>query len=344
MRAKSSEGKMKTYIVQTEGSDVRLKIVERDRPTPGPGEVLVHLGAMSLNYHDMAVIRGDIPTADGRVPMSDGAGTVLAIGAGVTQWREGDRVLSTFFPDWADGTINIAKRRNVTGDTIDGVAAEYIVLPEKGVTRQPEGWSHAEASTLPCAALTAWRAVVVEGKVKPGDWVLVQGTGGVSVFALQFARAAGARVVATSSSDKKLEAMRDLGAEICINYRSTPKWGAEAANLTGGIDQIVEVGGPETLKESIKAARLGGHITMIGVLTGIKGEVPTAMFFQKNLHMTGVSVGSHAMQLDMIRAIEANDLRPVIDREFSFAELNEAFDHQADQAHLGKIIVKGIED
>ena len=335
---------MKSYVVQTEGNDVRLMIVERDRPKPGPGEILVRLGAMSLNYHDMAVIRGDIPTADGRVPMSDGAGTVVAIGTGVTQWREGDRVLSTFFPDWADGTINIAKRRSVTGDTIDGVAAEYVVLPELSVSRQPEGWSHAQASTLPCAALTAWRAVVVEGKVKLGDWVLVQGTGGVSVFALQFARAAGARVVATSSSDKKLEAMRDLGAEICINYRTTPKWGAEAAKMTGGVDQIVEVGGPETLKESIKAARLGGHITMIGVLTGIKGEVPTAMFFQKNLHMTGVSVGSHTMQLEMIRAIEANGLHPVIDREFGFAELGDAFDYQAGQAHLGKIVVNGNED
>jgi NADPH:quinone reductase-like Zn-dependent oxidoreductase len=277
--------------------------------------------------------------------MSDGAGEVVSVGAGVTDFVEGDAVLSVFFPDWRDGDITHDLQKNVSGDTVDGVGSELFVVSQSALTHQPTGDSHSEASTLPCAALTAWRAVVEEGRVKPGDWVLVQGTGGVSVFALQFAKAAGARVIATSSSDAKASKMMELGADAVINYRDVSKWGIEAKKITGGrgVDQVVEIGGPATLNQSIRACRLGGHITMIGVLTGMKGEVNTAEFFANNLSMTGISVGNHRMQKDMIAAIEAREIKPVIDREFAFEDLAGAFKHQAAQKHLGKVVVKGPE-
>ncbi len=327
-------------LKQPAGLD-NLILEDRADPAPGPGEILVRVRASSLNYHDYVVALGGIPTADGRIPMSDGAGDVVAIGEGVERFAVGDRVLSTFFPNWRRGPATLECLLGVPGDHADGFAAELVAMPETAFTRMPEGYSYAEAATLPCAALTAWRGMFVEGSVKPGDWVLVQGTGGVSMFALQFAKAAGARVIATSSSDQKLQRLTEMGADHVINYRDTPKWGKEAKALTGGrgVDEVVEIGGPGTLAQSIVASRVGGHISLIGVLTGVSGEVPTAAFFSANLTMSGITVGSRDDQEAMIRAIEASDIKPVIDREFPLGELGDAFRHQQAQAHFGKIVL-----
>lgn len=332
---------MKLVTVRKPGGLDKLEVQERDEPMPRAGQVLVRVRASSLNYHDYVVCIGGIPTPDGRIPMSDGAGEVIAVGEGVSRWKPGDHVLSAFFPDWRTGPPRAATFASVPGDGADGFAAEYVAMPESAFTRMPEGYDFQAAATLPCAALTAWRALMVEARIKPGDWVLVQGTGGVSIFALQFAKAAGARVIATSSSDEKLERVRKLGADHTINYKETPEWGRAAFELTGGrgMDEIVEIGGPGTLAQSIKAARVNGHISLIGVLTGVSGEVPTAAFFSKNLRMDGITVGSQSMQEDMIRAIEANGIEPVIDTGFPLENLADAFRHQEAQKHFGKIVL-----
>jgi NADPH:quinone reductase-like Zn-dependent oxidoreductase len=330
---------MKVAAVKKPGGPGNLVIEDRAQPTVKAGEVLVRVRASSLNYHDFVVVMGGIPTDDGRIPMSDGAGEVVAVGEGVTKFKTGDQVVSLFFPDWQRGEIDALGFGGVPGDGADGFAAEYVAMPETAFTRMPEGYSFTEAATLPCAALTAWRGMFVEGNVKPGDWVLTQGTGGVSVFALQFAKAAGARVIATSSSDEKLERMKALGADHLINYKTTPEWGRKAFELTGGrgVDEVVEIGGPGTLAQSIHACRVGGHISLIGVLTGVSGEVPTAAFFSKNLTMSGITVGSAKHQEDMIAAIEASGIKPVLDKDFPLDQIAAAFGHQASQKHFGKI-------
>lgn len=330
---------MKVAAVKKPGGPGNLVIEDRTQPTAKAGEVLVRVRASSLNYHDFVVVMGGIPTDDGRIPMSDGAGEVVAVGEGVTKFKTGDKVLSLFFPDWQTGEIDALGFGGVPGDGADGFAAEYVAMPETAFTRMPEGYSFTEAATLPCAALTAWRGMFVEGNVKPGDWVLTQGTGGVSVFALQFAKAAGARVIATSSSDEKLERMKALGADHLINYKTTPEWGRKAFELTGGrgVDEVVEIGGPGTMAQSIQACRVGGHISLIGVLTGVSGEVPTAAFFSKNLTMSGITVGSAKHQEDMIAAIEASGIKPVLDKDFPLDQIADAFGHQASQKHFGKI-------
>lgn len=330
---------MKAAILNAPGGLDRIKTVELEAPEPGPGEVLVRMHASSLNYHDYVVAIGGIKTEDRRILMSDGAGEVVAVGDGVERFAVGDAVISTFFPHWEDGPITPEKRRGVPGDGADGMAAEYVAGRESAFTRAPRGYSMAQAATLTCAALTAWRALMVEARIKPGDVVLTQGSGGVSLFALQFAKAAGATVVATSSSDAKLERLRALGADHTINYKNEPKWGRVAREWTGGrgVDAVVEIGGPGTLAQSISACRMGGHISLIGVLTGVKGEVPTALFFQSNLHMAGITVGSRQQQLDMVRAIELNGIEPVLDETFPLDRLADAFRRQEAQKHFGKI-------
>ncbi|MBT8452136.1 MAG: NAD(P)-dependent alcohol dehydrogenase [Deltaproteobacteria bacterium] len=330
---------MKVAAVKTPGGPGKLIIEERPDPVPGPGEILVRMRASSLNYHDFFVIMGMIPTEDGRIPMSDGAGEVIAVGEGASKFKTGDHVLSLFFPNWLKGSIDALGFGSVPGDGTDGFAAELVALPETAFTRMPEGYSFTEAATLPCAALTAWRGMFVEGSVKPGDWVLTQGTGGVSVFALQFAKAAGARVISTSSSDEKLKRMKALGADHLINYKKTPEWGRQALELTGGrgVDEVVEIGGAGTLAQSIEASRVGGHISLIGVLTGLSGEVPTAAFLTKNLTMSGITVGSAEHQEDMIAAIEASGIKPVLDKDFPLDQIADAFAYQESQKHFGKI-------
>lgn len=312
-----------------------------DLGQPGPGEIRVRLQASSLNYHDFAVVSGMIPAATGRIPMSDGAGMVEAVGDGVTQFKPGDLVVSIFFPDWIDGAPPASAFTRVPGDGIDGYAREVVVTPEHWFTRVPQGYNAAEAATLTCAGLTAWRALFVDNAIKPGDTVLVQGTGGVSVFALQFAKAAGATVIATSSADAKLERMKALGADHLINYKEVPAWGMKVLELTGGtgVDCVVEIGGAGTLDQSMMATRVGGHVALIGVLAGFAGPVQTALLMAKNLRVQGLTVGSRRQQLDMIAGIEANGIRPVISDHFPLANLADAFRHQAANAHFGKIVV-----
>ena len=313
-----------------------------DAPAPGPGEITVALKASSLNYHDYAVVTGMIPSQEGRVPMSDGAGEVTAVGEGVTAFKPGDSALSLFFPEWPDGSPPASAFTRVPGDGIDGYARQHVTAPASWFTRAPAGYSHAEAATLTCAGLTAWRALFVDNAIKPGDTVLVQGTGGVSIFALQFARAAGARVIATSSSGEKLERLKDLGADHLINYREEAAWGAKALALTEGrgVDCVVEIGGAGTLDQSMLATRVGGHIALIGVLAGFAGPVQTGLLMAKNLRVQGLTVGSRAQQLAMIAGIEANGIEPVISDSFPLERLADAFRHQESGAHFGKIAVE----
>lgn len=321
--------------------DTLLPGTAEDPGQPGPGQIRVRLQASSLNYHDFAVVTGMIPAEAGRIPMSDGAGVVEAVGAGVSQFKAGDLVTSIFFPEWIDGAPPATAFRGVPGDGIDGYAREVVVTPEHWFTHVPKSYTAAEAATLTCAGLTAWRALFVDGTVKPGSTVLVQGSGGVSVFALQFAKAAGARVIATSSSDEKLARLKTLGADETINYKENPAWGMKAMELTGGagVDCVVEIGGSGTLDQSMLATRVGGHVALIGVLAGFAGPVQTALLMAKNLRVQGLTVGSRQQQLDMIAGIDANGIKPVISDHFPLASLADAFRHQAANGHFGKIVV-----
>ena len=321
--------------------DTLLPVTADDPGQPGAGQIRVKLAASSLNFHDYAVVAGMIPAAAGRIPMSDGAGTVEAVGEGVTQFKVGESVVSTFFPEWLDGAPPTSAFKTVPGDGIDGYAREAVVTPQDWFTRVPAGYSHAEAATLTCAGLTAWRALFVDGNVQPGSTVLIQGSGGVSVFALQMAKAAGARVIATSSSDEKLERLKALGADELINYKTVTAWGAKALELTGGsgVDTVVEIGGAGTLDQSMVAARVGGHVALIGVLAGFAGPVQTVLLMGKNLRVQGLTVGSRAQQLAMIAGIEATGIKPVISDRFALDDLAYAFRHQAANKHFGKIVV-----
>jgi len=333
---------MQVAAVRAPGGLDKIVIEERAAPTAGPGQILVRVRASSLNFHDFAVVAGMIRTADGRIPMSDGAGEVEAVGEGVTTFKVGDHALSTFFPNWATGGPALERLIGVPGDHTDGFAAQYVAMAASAFTRLPRGWSLAEAATLPCAALTAWRALVVEAQIKPGDVVLTQGTGGVSIFALQLAKAAGATVIATSSSAEKLARLKALGADHLINYKEEAAWGEAATTLTGGrgVDAVVEIGGPGTLGQSIRACRIGGHISLIGVLTGVSGEVPTALAMSRNVTIKGVTVGSRQDQVEMIAAIDAAGIRPVIDSTFPLDQIAAAFAHQISQKHFGKICLE----
>lgn len=330
------------YAIQLQqpGGLDKLSLVELAAPgEPGPGEIKVRLHASSLNFHDYAVVAGMIPTDNGRIPMSDGAGVVEAVGEGVSEFAIGDAVVSTFFPDWLEGPARVGDFTTTPGDGVDGYAREQITRPATWFTHQPKGYSHAESATLTTAGLTAWRALVVDGGIKAGDTVLVLGTGGVSIFALQFAKMMGARVIATSSSNEKLARLRELGAEHTINYKETPDWGKAVKALTNGegVDHVVEVGGSGTLPQSIDAVKIGGHISLIGILTGREGEIPTAKLMAKQARLQGLIVGSRRHQIEMIRAIEASNLHPVIDREFALQEIANAFRHQESGKHFGKI-------
>jgi NADPH:quinone reductase-like Zn-dependent oxidoreductase len=334
---------MKGIVLRSPGGLDRLTPVDMPDPgEPGPGEIRVRIHGSSLNYHDYGVVSGRMPTADKRIPMSDGAGIVESVGEGVTEFAPRDQVVSCFFPDWQDGPATIGDFSSVPGDGVDGYAREAVVRPASWFTRAPKGYSHAEAATLTTAGLTAWRALVVDGGLKAGDIVLVLGTGGVSIFALQFAKMMGATVIATSSSDEKLERVRAMGADHTINYRQHEDWGNRARDWTGGcgVDHVVEVGGPGTLAQSIAAVRVGGHISLIGVLTGRTGEVPTAALMAKQARLQGLIVGNRRHQRDLVRALEATGVRPVIDRSFTLAAIADAFRHQESGSHFGKICLE----
>ncbi len=334
---------MKGIRLDAPGGLERLRVVELPDPgEPKPGEIRVRLHASSLNFHDYLVVTGGSPTEDGRIPMADGAGVVEAVGEGVKEFKAGDHVVSCFFPDWQDGPPVFGDFTTVPGDGVDGYAREVVVAPATAFTPAPRGFSHAEAATLTTAGLTAWRALVVDGGLKAGNVVLVLGTGGVSVFALQLAKAMGATVIATSSSDAKLERLRDLGADYTINYRKNENWGREVLDWTGGrgVDHVIEVGGPGTLKQSIRASAQGGHIALIGVLTGVAGEVPTALLMAKQVRLQGLIVGSRRHQLDFVRGLDATGVRPIIDKSFALEQIADAFRHEESGQHFGKICLE----
>lgn len=306
---------------------------------PQAGEVQVRIHASSLNYHDLLVCSRPSATADKRIPMADGAGVVTAIGADVTEFAVGDHVVSTFFPQWTAGRNIPSDFTQVPGDGCDGFARESVTMPANAFTLAPKGYNHEEAATLTTAGLTAWRALVVDGRLQAGDTVLVLGTGGVSIFSLQMAKSMGARVIATTSSSAKAKRLQALGADVVINYAETPEWGNAVLAATGGrgADIVVEVGGPGTLPQSIRACAVGGHIALIGVLTGFVGSVPTAEMMAKQQTLKGLIVGSREQQQDMVRALEQWAWRPVIDSTYPLAQLAQAFAHQQSGQHFGKI-------
>jgi len=316
-----------------------LKPAERDWPTPRPGEVVVRLSAASINYRDLATVTMMAPTRP-LIPLSDGAGLVEAVGEGVTRVKVGDLVMPGFFPHWIAGRPT-PQRLAALGGALDGVACEAIALTAEGVTKAPSGWDAAEAATLPCAAVTAWRGLMVEGKLTAGETVLVQGTGGVSIFALQFAKLGGARVIVTSSSDEKLERAKAMGADATINYRQTPDWASAAREITGGrgVDHVVEVGGAGTFQQSIAASALGGAIAVIGVLSGFVKDLNVAAIFGGNLHINGITVGNRENVEQMVRAIEVAKLKPVIDRRFPLDQLPEALALMQSGGHFGKVVI-----
>lgn len=329
----------KAIILQTGGGYQNVTLGNREASPPKAGEITVRLYANSLNYHDFAVVSGMWGPTEPRIPMADGAGTVVAVGDGVTAFKVGDAVVSTFFPTWQSGAPLVEGFATVPGDGVDGYARQYVTATVASFTLAPTGWSHVEASTLTTAALTAWRALMADDHLKAGDTVLVQGSGGVSIFALQFAKLAGATVIATSSNEAKLEQLKALGADHVINYKVTPQWGTLARELTGGrgVDHVVEVGGPATLEQSMLAARVGGHVSVIGILTGLTGDFALVTALIKQLRLQGVLVGSRSMQQDMVKAIEANGMKPVVDKVFAVEEMVQAFQYQATNRHVGKI-------
>jgi NADPH:quinone reductase-like Zn-dependent oxidoreductase len=334
---------MKAMKLSAPGGLENLKLVDSPDPgAPDRGEIRVRIHATSLNYHDFHVARSSDPRYAGRIPMADGAGVVEAVGEGVYDFAAGDAVVSTFFPAWLDGPPPEGNFSTVPGDGVDGYAREVVTRPETWFTHAPTGFSHAEAATLTTAGVTAWRALVVNGGLKAGDIVLALGTGGVSVFALQLAKKMGATVIVTSSSDEKLERARKMGADHVINYKSEPKWGSAVRRWTHGrgVDHVIELGGPGTLGQSIDAVALGGHIALIGTVTGFGGEIPTAALMLRQARLQGLVVGSRRHQIDFVRALEAMNVRPVIDRSFHLHALADAFQHEASAEHFGKIVVE----
>ncbi|CAN5669006.1 NAD(P)-dependent alcohol dehydrogenase [soil metagenome] len=334
---------MRSYILSAPGSIDGLQLVERRDPTPGPRQVLVRVPATSLNYRDLITVEGNYARAAPKpdlIPLSDGAGEIVAVGPGVSRLKVGDRVAGCFMQKWIGGAIDETAQASAMGGAIDGMLTDLAVLEEDGAVVLPTGLSFEQGATLPCAAVTAWNALVEIGQLKAGDTVLVQGSGGVSIFALQFARMFGARVIATSSSAAKAERLKAMGAEAVIDYKATPDWDQEALKLTGGrgADLIVEVGGAGTLPRSFLAARLGGRIAVIGLLTG-PSQVDPMPILRRNLRVQGLYVGSKQMFESMNRAIAAGGLRPVIDKVFPFAEAKDAYRHLKGQSHFGKIVI-----
>lgn len=332
---------IKTMFVEAGGGFDQVSVGTTQPTEPKTGEITVRLRASSLNYHDLGVVSGVMAVNERRIPMSDGAGEVIAVGENVDEFTVGDHVVSTFFPDWLSGGPTVAGFGGVPGDGIDGYAREQVTMPATAFTHSPQGYSHAEAATLTTAGLTAWRALFEHGNLRPGQTVLVQGSGGVSIFALQLAKIAGARVIATTSTDEKMAKLKELGADEVINYRDDPTWGETALRLTNGrgVDHVIEVGGPATLAQSIAATRVGGHVAVIGVLSGITSELPLAHALGRQVNLKAFIVGSRHHQQNFIRAIEATGLRPIIDRHFALEDMVEAFQYQASGKHFGKIVL-----
>lgn len=333
---------MRAYELNQFGID-NLRPSEVVVPVPEGNQVQVRFHAVSVNYRDLMMVSGvynprlRMPV----VPFSDGAGEVVAIGEAVTKWKVGDRIMPIFMQGWLDGAIDFQKARTALGGDLDGCLRESGVFSEDGLVRIPKDYSFEEAATLPCAAVTAFNALFESGQAAPGESVLVQGSGGVSVFATQFARAVGCRIIGTSSSDEKLERLKGLGAESLINYRRDEDWDRMVLDLTEkrGVDHVIEVGGAGTMSKSVNAARVGGHIAVIGVLSG-KGSIDPTSILMKALRMHGIFVGSRKMFEDMVAFIEKHSIKPVVDEVFAFDETQKALRHMESQKHFGKIIIK----
>jgi NADPH:quinone reductase-like Zn-dependent oxidoreductase len=335
---------MQAYELSAFGFE-SLKPIESAQPKPGHGQVLLKMRAWSLNFRDLMIVKGQynpklkMPA----VPLSDGVGEVVELGPGVSRVKVGDRVAGAFMTKWIAGEINESKARSALGGGgPEGMLAQYVAISEEGVVHVPQHLSDEQAASLPCAAVTAWHALVPQGHVKSGDTVLVLGTGGVSIFALQFAHMHGARVIATSSSDEKLAKAKKLGASDGINYKTTPAWEKAVLELTGGagVDFVVEVGGAGTLAQSMKAVKSGGQISLIGVLSGGAGQVNPLPILMRGIRVQGIFVGSREMFEAMNRAITLDRLEPVVDRVFPFAEAVEAFRYMESAAHFGKVAIK----
>src|ERR1700722_14856383 len=336
---------MRAYQLPKGGAGIEaLAPVERPDPKPGHRQVLVKVRACSLNFRDLGIVRGSyrVPVRDNVIPLSEGAGEVSEVGPGVSRFKAGDRVAGNFFQRWQGGEPAADVHVSALGGGIDGMLADYAVLEEDGVVKIPSHLSLEEGATLPCAGVTAWHAMVEHAKLKAGDTILLQGTGGVSIFGLQFAHAMGVRAIITSSSDEKLKHAQKLGAAFGINYKTTPDWEKAAMEFTGGagVDHVIEVGGAATLARSFGAIRVGGKISMIGGLSGGATELNPGLIFSRRANVQGISVGSAQMFLAMARAIEVNAIKPVIDKVFAFADAREAYRHMASGAHFGKIVIR----
>ncbi len=334
---------MKVYAIENEFGLENLNQSTRPMPEVGPGQVLIAMKAVAVNRRDLIVLDGrykrrlELPL----IPFSDGAGEVVEVGEGVTRVQVGERVMPIFAQDWIAGEPADEKMRRMLGGPLDGVLAEYVVVDQQGVVTIPEHLSYVEAATLPCAGVTAWNALAEHGEVTAGDVVVTQGTGGVSIFALQLAQHLGAEVIATSSSDAKLDRVRQLGAAHVINYRDEPQWSDVVREITGGrgADHIIDVGGPGTLAQSIAAVRTGGHITLIGTLGDAAEPVNLHPVHLRNIRLQGIVVGSREMFEHFTRALEATKLRPVVDRTFGFVEAKQALEYVRAGGHLGKVVI-----
>jgi NADPH:quinone reductase-like Zn-dependent oxidoreductase len=335
---------MKTWRVPAGGGIDGLKLVEEPPPQPGPGQVRVRLAATALNFRDLMVLRGGYPVqGEGPlVPGSDGAGRVVETGPGVSRFAVGDRVATSFFPDWVDGPMSFAGVVGALGGGRQGTLTEELVLDEQALVKSPAHLSDAEAATLTCAGTTAWHALFETGTLQPGGTVLLLGTGGVSVWALQLARAAGCRVIITSSSDEKLEKARALGADATINYTRTPEWSAEVRKLTSGagVDLVLEVGGEKTIQQSLASVRMQGTVVTIGAVSGPGGGIPPRALIPGAIRLQGVYVGPRRMHEKLARFVATAQIRPVVDRTFGFEELPQALRHFEAGRHFGKVTVR----
>jgi NADPH:quinone reductase-like Zn-dependent oxidoreductase len=334
---------MKAYELHPEEGLAALKLVERPTPGPlGPTAVRVRLRAASLNYRDLVMLKQAKRRKAPGIPLSDGAGEVVAVGDHVSRVKPGDKVCGAFFPGWLSGAFKDEHHGNALGGSADGALAQEMVLDEKSWVKIPQGWSFEQAATLPCAGVTAWNALYESAAIQAGDTVLVQGTGGVSIFALQLAKKAGATVVATSSSAEKRARLEQMGASVTIDYKENPKWGDAARAATGGrgVDIAVEVGGAGTFDQSARALRYMGTMSLIGVLTGTQAPVDTYQLVHKALRVHGLYVGSVAMFEDLVKALEVSKIEPVIDRVFPFAEARAAYEHLQSGKHFGKVVIR----